>query len=234
MSVSIDRSPPLRAVRLDTGPRNVLDLDAVRALRAALAFDAEAPVAVLEGRTDGFCAGLDNRVLAGDEREREALLTEMGELLLDALVSPTRIVAACRGHAVAAGAMLLLVADWRLGTPGDYKVGFTEPRLGMPLPELPALLARERVDRRRFHALTALGEIVGPEEARAVGFLDELVEPDALGPAARERAEALAALSESAYRGSSAAAHRDAVRRIEGLIAEQRARRDAVREAGPD
>ena len=64
----------------------------------------------------------------------------MGELLLAALTGTTRIVAVCEGHAVAAGAMLLLVADVRIGARGSYTIGFTEPRLGMPLPELPAVL----------------------------------------------------------------------------------------------
>ncbi len=112
----------------------------------------------------------------------------MGELLLAALDGPTRIVAACEGHAVAAGAMLLLVADVRIGAHGCYKIGFTEPRFGMPLLELPALLARERLDRRRLHASTVLGVTVGPQEAVAVGFLDEVVDPADLHSAALERA----------------------------------------------
>ena len=193
-TVSIEEAAPLRIVRLDTGPRNLLDVAAVRALREAVAFDAGHPVVVLEGREDGFCAGLDTRVLAQGELERETLLAEMGELLLDCAKGPTRIVAACRGHAVAAGAMLLLVSDLRIGAPGRYKVGFTEPGIGMPLPELPALLARERLDRRRLHALTALGETVGAEEARAVGFFDELVPAESLSSRARERAASLASL----------------------------------------
>ena len=37
--------------------------------------------------------------------------------------------------------LLLLVADVRFAVAGDYQIGFTEPRLGMTLPEAPALLA---------------------------------------------------------------------------------------------
>ena len=37
-----------------------------------------------------------------------------------------------------------------------------------------ALLARERLDRRRLHELTVLGRTVGPEGAAPVGFLDRL------------------------------------------------------------
>jgi len=132
--VDCETRPP---VRLDAGKRNVLTLEAVEALRDALASDPEAPVVVLSGRADGFCAGLDNRTLAAGAKERDGLLAAMGALLYEVLAGPTRIVAVCEGHAVAAGAMLLLVLDIRLGAPGAYKIGFTEPGLGMPLPDLP-------------------------------------------------------------------------------------------------
>ncbi len=215
--VRSERRPPIRRVHLDSGKRNVLTLEAVEALAEALAPDPEAPVVILSGRRDGFSAGLDNATLAGSAAERERLLGTMGKLLVSTLCGPTRIVAACEGHAVAAGAMLLLVSDARLGVPGSYKIGFTEPGLGMPLPELPALLARMRLDRRRLHELAALGRIVGPEEAAACGFLDELTAPESLEEAALERAQALAGLSETAYLGSLRSVWGETLERIEGL-----------------
>jgi enoyl-CoA hydratase len=227
--VVVDRQPPLRHVTLDTGRRNVLTPEAVRALRAALAPDDEAPVVVLRGRRDAFCAGLDNATLAAGEVERESLLAEMGELLLEALRGPTRIVAVCEGHAVAAGAMLLLVSDVRIGVGGDHRIGFTEPGLGMPLPELPALLARERLDRRRLHELTVLGRTVGPEEAARAGFLDELASVDALEGRATEWAESLAALTDVAYQGSLEAVWGSTLARLDALVRAQTERRDRAR-----
>lgn len=227
--VTIDRQPPLRLVSLDSGTRNVLTLQAVAELAGAISADPEAPVVVLSGRADGFCAGLDNATLAKGKLEREELLAAMGELLYSTLVGPTRVVAVCAGHAVAAGAMLLLVADQRIGARGAYKLGFTEPRLGMPLPELPALLARERLDRRRLHELTALGRTVGPEEAAQVGFLDTLVEEPGLRDAAVERASELAVLSDVAYQGTIASVWGAALGRIRALVEEQCRRRDAAR-----
>jgi enoyl-CoA hydratase len=207
----------------------VLGVEAARALTDALAPDPEAPMVVLGGRGDAFCAGLDGAILARGGLEREELLAAMGELLLAALSGPTRIVVACGGHAVAAGAMLLLVADLRLGAQGSYRIGFTEPRLGMPLPELPAVLARTRLDRRRLHELTVLGHTVGPEEAAAAGFLDGLVEGDDLEAAALDRGRQISELSEAAYRGTLASVWRPEIERITALVSEQIARRDAAR-----
>ncbi len=227
--LQIERQPPVRLVRLDTGKRNVLTLEAVEALKDAISADSEAPVVVLSGRTDGFCSGLDNASLAKGAAQREELLAAMAELLLAAIIGPTRIVVACEGHAVAAGAMLLLVADLRLGAPGSYKIGFTEPRLGMPLPKLPTLLARERLDRRRLHELTVLGRTVDPEGAVAAGFLDRLVAVDDLHAAALESAEELARLSDTAYQGTIASVWGSAIDQIRALAEEQTRRRDAAR-----
>ncbi len=228
--VSIDRQPPLRMVRLDNGKRNIMTLEAVEALAKAIEPDDEAPVVVLSGRTDGFCAGLDNKTLAGPAVAREELLARMGQLLSSALRGPTRIVAACEGHAVAAGAMLLLVSDLRLGVPGDYKVGFTEPRMGMPLPELPALLAHQRLDRRRLHELGVLGRIVGPEEAAEAGFLDRLVGGGSLMDDAMAVGREIAGLSDGAYRGSLKAVWGDSLARIEELAQAQVKRSEAARQ----
>jgi enoyl-CoA hydratase len=219
--VSVLREPPLREVRLDTGKRNVLTLEAVEALKDAIRPDGEAPVVVLSGRTDAFSAGLDNTTLAQGELEREELLARMGELLLAAIEGPTRIVAACEGHAVAAGAMLLLVADVRIGARGAYKIGFTEPRLGMPLPELPAILARERLDRRRLHELTVLGRTVDPDGAVSVGFLDRLTAASDLRAVALESAREIATLSDAAYQGTIATVWGSSLKRIRALVEEQ-------------
>lgn len=228
-SLSIERQPPIRFVRLDTGKRNILTLEDVEALKDAISPDDEAPVLVLSGRPDGFCSGLDNSTLTKGEVEREELLARMAELLLEALEGPTRIVAACEGHAVAAGAMLLLVADVRVGARGAYKIGFTEPGLGMPLPELPALLARERLDRRRLHELTVLGRTVDPEGAASVGFLDELTATADLQAVALERAREIAALSDAAYRGTIASVWGSTMKRIRKLTEEQARRLAAAR-----
>jgi len=217
----IEHEPPVRHVRLDTGKRNVLTVEAVEALRQAIAPSEDAPVVILSGRPDGFCAGLDNATLTKGALERQELLTRMAELLLDAIEGPTRIVAACGGHAVAAGAMLLLVADIRIGSRDDYKVGFTEPRLGMPLPELPALLARERLDRRRLHELTVLGRILEPAEAVSAGFFDALVETDRLEAVALERAHEISGLTDEAYRGSLTSVWGSTLERIKAIVASQ-------------
>ena len=56
-------------------------------------------------------------------------------------------VAACTGHALAAGALLLLSADHRVGADGPFKIGLNEVGIGMALPMFAVELARERLTR---------------------------------------------------------------------------------------
>ena len=229
MNVEIERRGAIRRVRFEAGKRNALDLEAIRALATALAPDPEAPVVVLSGRPDGFSVGLDNAVLAGAPRDRETLLHEMGVLLLDLLRGPTRVVSICEGHAVAGGAMLLLVSDVRIGVAGDYQIGFTEPRIGMTLPALPALLARERLDRRRLHEATVLGRTFGPDEGAGVGFLDAVeTSADAAETTAMAAAEELARLGDDAYRGTIRTVWGAAIEGMERSVEAQCARREST------
>lgn len=106
MSVlSVERESPIRRAQIDTGPMSVLGVEAARALEDAIAPDPEAPVLVLSGRANSFCAGRDNVELAAGGVAREELPAEVSELLVSAWTSATRTVVACEGHAVATGAM---------------------------------------------------------------------------------------------------------------------------------
>ena len=153
----------------------------------------------LTGRTGSFSAGLDLSVLAGGGSGARRLLLAMGEVLLALYEGPLLVVAASSGHAVAAGAMLLLVADRRLGAAGPFRIGFSEVARGMPLPRLPVLLARDRLLPTALPAATTLGRLVSPEEAVRIGFLDEVTDPASLMEAALAEARALAEIDSHAY-----------------------------------
>jgi len=193
--------PGIRHIAIEGKGPNALTLDAVAALGAKLTEAEQDPATeavILHGNPGGaFCVGLDNATLAAGDHTARELLGSMGELLLRLFTSHLRIVAQVEGHAVAAGAMLLLVSDIRIGTQADYRVGFSEVGVGMPLPGLPLALAQHRLDSRWVTRTTALAELLAPQDAVAAGFLDRT--SDALELDCREAAERLAALPRDAY-----------------------------------
>jgi enoyl-CoA hydratase len=121
------------------------------------------------------------------------------------------VVIACTGHALAAGALTLLSADYRVGARGAFKVGLNETSIGMTLPGFAIELARGRISKRHFTRATAQAEIYTPDTAIDAGYLDDVADPENLEEVALEAAQRLLGLDRNAFastklRGESALA----------------------------
>jgi enoyl-CoA hydratase len=207
-----ERKGAVELLRLDSGRANALDLDTVRAFADALRETearAESQVLLITGRPGIFCAGLDAETVRGGNAAGDALLDEMDALLRALLASRLRVVSCVTGHAVAAGAMLLLASDVRIGAKGKFRIGFSEVGVGLPLPEFPVRLARQRLNRRWFESATLLGRLFSPEEAVDAGFLDWVEVAGGALRVAMDTAEGLAKLPEAAYVGTLAGVRGD-------------------------
>lgn len=185
---------------MDDGKANALGFDTIAACREAVAEAGRRrhPL-VLTGRNGVFCAGFDLAVMRSGDRELiRALLTEGARLFREMCEAPIPLVAACQGHALAGGALLLLCADQRIGCRKPCRIGLNEVGLGMPLPSFAVALARHRLAATHLSMATMFGYVTdNPESARTIGYLDELAE-DPL-PAAVEIAQSLADLSAAAF-----------------------------------
>ena len=78
------------------------------------------------------------------------------------------MIVACPGHAVAAGALLLLGADYRIGARGDFRIGLIETQIGMVLPRWAVELARERLSVRHFQQATVGARMYDPRRRGAM------------------------------------------------------------------
>jgi len=141
------------------------------------------------------------------------LITKGAGLLFQVLAHPRPVVAACTGHAVAAGAAILLACDAGVGLDGPFKIGLNEVAVGLPLPSFVTTLARERLDARRLVAATLGAAVYSPSEAAEVGYLDRVVSQEVVG-AATAQARRLAAFPADAYRLTKESARRDLLDRL--------------------
>jgi enoyl-CoA hydratase len=173
--VSHSRHGSVAVVTMDDGKVNAFNDALVDDLHAALDAAQGARAIVLAGRDGVFSGGFDLGVLAQGGPAAEALVRRGGQLLARLYASPVPTVAACTGHAVALGAVLLLVTDLRVGSDADVAVGLNEVAIGMPLPELAVALARERLAAQLRTRAVLLAEMWTPTKAVDVGFLDEVV-----------------------------------------------------------
>ncbi|MEY2571680.1 MAG: enoyl-CoA hydratase, partial [Acidimicrobiaceae bacterium] len=177
---------------------NAITHDALEELHGALTkAEGEAGSVLLVGRPGKFSAGFDLSVMTAGDEPMRTLVTAGAGLLMRLFTYPLPVVAACTGHALAAGALVLLASDQRIGVEGAFKIGLNEVAIGMPLPHFAIELARYRMPPSRFDSVL-LGEVFAPADAVAAGYLDRVVAPDDLLADAKATADRLAELRRGA------------------------------------
>jgi enoyl-CoA hydratase len=128
------------------------------------------------------------------------LVADGGALVHRLYGSSVPVVAASTGHALAAGALVLLGCDVRVGSDVEAKVGLNEVAIKMVLPDWALTIAVERLSKRHLQRALANARITTPRDAVDVGFLDEVVaDGEELDRAVAVAAELAATLDPSAY-----------------------------------
>ncbi|MYE55753.1 MAG: crotonase/enoyl-CoA hydratase family protein [Acidimicrobiaceae bacterium] len=190
-SLAIDGG--VAVLRLDDGKANAVGYDTLEAIDAALeTAEQDAGALVISGREGRFSAGFDLSVIGEGPEAAQALVAAGARTAARIYGAQVPVVAACTGHALAFGAIMLLSSDVRIGADVEAKIGLTEVSIGMPLPIFAIELARDRLSPRHFTAATSLATVFSPRGAVEAGYLDEVVAAEDLHEAALNRAGALA------------------------------------------
>ena len=198
--VKFQLSDDIAILTIDDGKANALSHEVIGALDAALDRAVEeAKAVVIAGRPGMLSAGFDLGVMKSGPEAMRNLVTAGAEFLLRLYTFPKPIVVACTGHAMAAGALLLLAADFRIGIQGEFKIALPEVSIGMPLPIFGVELARTRLAPPFLERATAQAEIFDPETALQIGFLDRLSAPALVNDDAMAEAGRLAKTSGPAF-----------------------------------
>lgn len=203
-SVSYELTGDVALVRVDDGKVNVLSHEVITALQESLdRAESEAKAVVLMGRPGKFTAGFDLKVMQSGPDAASNLFRAGMDLFVRLYEFPIPVVAACTGHAFAAGAIWLMCCDVRIGADTPTKVGLNETAIGMVLPNSVVTLARDRLSPRHVHSSVQLARLYSPAEAVDVGYLDWVVSEDELEHAAMSEAAGLAEnLSIKAFAGT--------------------------------
>jgi enoyl-CoA hydratase len=187
-------------LRFDDGKANVLSFAAIDSFSAALdRAEADARAVCLVGRDGKLCAGFDLSVMTAGAEAARALVSRGGELLMRIYQHPQPVVVAVTGHALAAGALLVLACDVRIGADVAAKIGLNETAIGMPLPLFGLALAEDRLTRTALVRATLGAEIYEPRAAVEAGYLDRVVPLDAVVDEAMAEARRLGGYRADAY-----------------------------------
>jgi enoyl-CoA hydratase/carnithine racemase len=168
-------------------PANALSPDLLRTLADAVrsAPGEGAAAVVLSGAPGLFTGGLDVPLLMtlGPGELRDGL-----DAFFDAMAalagSRVPVAAAVTGHSPAGGAVLALFCDRRIMASGEFVIGLNEVSIGIPMPAVVATALARVVGPRRAEELCVTGRLLAPDEAAAVGLVDEVVQPERVVEAA--------------------------------------------------
>ena len=192
-AVSYGLTGDVATVRLDDGKVNVLTHEVIAALHDCLdRAEQQARAVVMAGRPGKFTAGFDLKVMQSGPEAASNLFRAGMDLFVRLYEFPIPVVAACTGHAFAAGAIWLMCCDVRIGADEPAKIGLNETAIGMVLPASVVTLARDRLSPRHVHSSVLLARLYSPSEAAEVGYLDWVVPADELEEAAMSEAAGLA------------------------------------------
>jgi enoyl-CoA hydratase/carnithine racemase len=150
-------------------------------------------VVILSGAGRSFCAGFDlNDFSSASDGESPRQAADLGRLATNALTDvPQLTIAAVRGHCVGGGVVFVAACDLRVAT-NETTFIIPEVDLGIPL----AWGGIPRLVREIGPALTK--ELVltcrpfGADEAKSIGFINQVVPPGDLETTVTELAENLA------------------------------------------
>jgi enoyl-CoA hydratase len=201
--ISIEPLGAITVVRLNRPPANAIDLPLAEAFETAFAAAvADEPEAlVLTGSGSFFSGGLDLKTVPHYSAQKQRDLLRAINRMVGALYGcPVPLVGGINGHAVAGGFILALNADYRIGAGGDFQLGLTEARVGIPFPAATMVVLQAELAPEHVRFITLHARSFGPEEARARGVLDEIQPPEAVLERAIEVARDMAGIPADAYR----------------------------------
>jgi enoyl-CoA hydratase/carnithine racemase len=159
---------------------------------------AEISVLVLTGDGSAFSAGgnvkaMRERALTSSAAQMEDYYRRNVQRIPRAMnACEVAVIAAVNGPAIGAGFDLVNMCDIRIGST-NAQFGETFINLGIMAGDGGAWFLQRTVGAHRAAELTLTGRTVKAEEARALGILLEVTEPDRLVPRAREIAAQIAA-----------------------------------------
>jgi len=187
-------------ITLKNGKANAISNEVIKEINASLDIaEKEQKVVILTGQEGIFSAGYDLKTMTKSPEAAKELITKGSQLSLRMLSFPMPIIIASTGHSIAKGAFLLLSADYRLGTEGDFKIGLNEVMIGMTMHYTGIEIAKARLAPVFFERSVNNSEIYTPNDAVSAGFLDKVVPASHLLPTAIKIAEMFSKLNKKAH-----------------------------------
>jgi enoyl-CoA hydratase/carnithine racemase len=224
--IDVKTADGIATVTIRHGKANALDIALCNSL--ATGFEdlrtSDTCAVLITGQGRMFSAGVDLlQVSEGGADYVRKFLPTLHRLYDAVFFHPRPVVAAINGHAIAGGCVLACCADRRIMARSGGRIGVTELLVGVPFPALAFEIVRFAVPQRHLPVFTFGGATYDVDAALELGWVDEVVEADALAARAHAAAHELARLSPAAFAQNKKQLRQDIAERLErsGAMTEQ-------------
>ncbi|MCB1051845.1 MAG: enoyl-CoA hydratase/isomerase family protein [Acidobacteria bacterium] len=213
MTLQLIHEGSVSRIRMKLAPMNLLNLEVLDELiNLHQQADKHPETRVIVTQSDlpnMFCNGLDPMyVLKADRAGREAIFRGIARLFRDLLSLQKPHLAVLNGPAMAGGAIIALTADFRLMDQEHGRFCFSEPKVGLPIPQAIAQTIAHFCAPAALREVVLMGKNMDAAYAVQVGMADwagpssELMEATQTQVAKLERlSPAVLAATKQALRG---------------------------------
>jgi len=166
-------------VALERAPMNLMDIPFMEAFRRAhreLAENKAVWGVICHSTVDGyFSNGLDPAMmLARDKKGRIEVFEVLLQMVLEVYSFPKPHIAAIEGHAMAGGAVLAILSDWRFMSRDRSRIAFSEVAVGLTIPKAIINLIESVTGSKPLREIAMLGSAIKSTDAARMGFVDEV------------------------------------------------------------
>lgn len=205
-TINVTIKDRLALITLNRGKSNALNREMITELTDMLhniANDDNIGGVIIAGRDNFFSAGLDLIELYGyNEEEAESFWHLFLAFIAKITAFKKPMVAAINGHSPAGGCVIALACDARVMAEGKFIIGLNEVPVGIIVPE--SIFSLYSFWLGKGHANRSLleGKLFSPEEALAIGLVDELVNQDSIMTASERKIRKYMALEPNTWQQS--------------------------------
>lgn len=166
-------------VTLARAPMNLMDIpfmEEFTAVHAELAKNSDVWGVIVHSAVEGyFSNGLDPAMmLSRDARGRIEVFEVLLKMVLEVYAFPKPHISAIEGHAMAGGAVLAILSDWRFMSREKSRISFSEVAVGLTIPKAIINLIEAATGPGPLREIAMLGSAIKSTDAQRMGFVDEV------------------------------------------------------------
>ncbi|MFO1525014.1 MAG: enoyl-CoA hydratase/isomerase family protein [Turneriella sp.] len=166
-------------VTLNRAPMNLMDIPFMQqftAVHTELAKNPEVWGVIVHSGVDGyFSNGLDPAMmLSRDVKGRIEVFEVLLKMVLDVYAFPKPHISAIEGHAMAGGAVIAILSDWRFMSVERSRISFSEVAVGLTIPKAIINLIESATGKGPLREIAMLGSALKSTDAQRLGLVDEV------------------------------------------------------------